>query len=174
MNRALGKRNFKPKNQQDQSNTQSKPCYFCGRRFTPEHKSKCQARGATCRNCGKKGHFAKCCNSNQVANVKQPDPDEEEDCNFIESDSEENYSILKISETSLETEIVKNLEVINSATGKTKCLRTTLKTRGSLFSATIDTGSPLSFVNKRTAETLLQKDPNAKIISLDKDQLSTT
>ena len=174
MNRAFGKGNFKPKNQQDQSNTQSKPCYFCGRRFTPEHKSKCQARGATCRNCGKKGLFAKCCNSNQVANVEQPDPDEEEDCNFIDSDSEENYSVLKISETSLQTETVKNLEVINSATGKTKCLRTTLKTRGSLFSATIDTGSPASFVNKRTAETLLQKDPNAKIISLDKNPLSTT
>ena len=30
MNRALGKGNFKPKNQQDQSNTQSKPCYFWG------------------------------------------------------------------------------------------------------------------------------------------------
>ena len=29
-------------------------------------------------------------------------------------------------------------------------------------------------VNKRTAETLLQKDPNAKIISLDKNPLSTT
>ena len=64
MNRALEKGNFKPKNQQDQSNTQSKPWYFCGRRFTPEQKSK--ARGATCRNCGKKGHFAKCCSSNQV------------------------------------------------------------------------------------------------------------
>ena len=44
MNRALGKGNFKPKNQQDQSNTQSKSCCFCERRFTPEHKAKCQAR----------------------------------------------------------------------------------------------------------------------------------
>ena len=175
MNRALRKGIFKPKNQQDQSNTQSKPCYSCGRRFTPEHKAKCQARGATCRNCGKKGHFAKCCNSTQVAILEQPEPGEEEDCNFIESsDSEENYSVLKISETSSQMETVKNLEVINSATGKTKCLRTTLKTRGSLFSATIDTGSPASFVNKHTAETLLANDPNAKIISLDKYPLSTT
>ena len=46
----------------------------------------------------KKGHFAKCCNSNQVANVEQPEPDEEEDCNFIVSDTEENYSVLKISD----------------------------------------------------------------------------
>ena len=109
-----------------------------------------------------------------MANDEQPDPEEEEDCNFIDSDSEENYSVLKISEAPLQTETVKNLEVINSAKGKTKCLRTTLKTRGSLFSATVDTGSPASFVNKRTAETLLQKDPNAKIISLDKNLLSTT
>ena len=122
MNRALGKRNLKPKNQQDQSNTQSKPCYFCGRRFTPEHKAICQARGATCRSCGKKGHFAKCCNSTQVANIEQPEPDEEKDCNFIDSDSEENYSVLKISEISLQTETIKNLEVKNSATRKTKFL----------------------------------------------------
>ena len=130
--------------------------------------------GATCRTCGKKGHFAKCCNSTQVDNVEQPEPDEEEHYNFIVSDSEKNYSVLKISETSSQKETVKNLEVINSATGKTKCLRTTLKTRGSLFSATIDLGSPASFVNKRIAETLLAKDPNAKIISLAKNPLSTT
>ena len=66
----------------------------------------------------KKGNFAKCCNSNQVANVEQPEPVEEEDCNFIESDSEENYAVLKFSETSLQTETVKDLEVIDSATGK--------------------------------------------------------
>ena len=67
-----------------------------------------------------KGHFAKCCNSTQVANVEQSEPDEEE-CNFINSNSEENYSVLKICESSIQTEMVKNLEVINSATGKTKC-----------------------------------------------------
>ena len=69
---------------------------------------------------------------------------------------------------------VKNLEIFISAYGKTKCLGTTLKTRGSLFSTTIDTGSPASFVNKRTAETLLPKDPNARIISLDKSPKNTT
>ena len=121
----------------------------------------------------KKGHFAKCCNSTQVANVEQPEPDEEE-CNFINSNSEENYSVLKICESSVQTEMVKNLEVINSATGKTKCPRTTLKTRGSLFSATIDTGSPTSFVNKCAAETLVAKDPNARIISLDRNPINTT
>ena len=122
----------------------------------------------------KKGTFCEMLQQFSNSNIEQPDPDKEEDCNFIDSDSEENYSVLKISETSLQTETVKNLEVINSATGKTKCLRTTLKTRGSLFSATVDTGSPASFISKRTAETLLQKDPNAKIISLDKNPLSTT
>ena len=59
MNRALGKGNFKSKYQQHQPNTQSKPCYFCGKRFTPEHKAKSQARGAICRSCGKKRTFRK-------------------------------------------------------------------------------------------------------------------
>ena len=126
------------------------------------------------RSCGTKGHFAKCSNSTQVANVEQPEPDEEEDCNFNGSDSEGNYSVLKRLETSLQMEMVKNLEAINSATRKTKCLRTTLKTRGSFFSATFDTGSPASFVNKRTAGTLLAKDPNTKTISLDNNPLTTT
>ena len=90
MNRALGKRNFISKAQQGQPNTQAKPCYFCRKKFTPDHKTKCQAMGAICRSCGKKGEFAKCCNSAQVANVEQLEPDEEER-NFIDSDSEENY-----------------------------------------------------------------------------------
>ena len=95
MTRALGKGNFISKARQDQRNTQWKRCYFCGKRFTPEHKAKCQARGAICRSCG-----------NKVANVEQPEPDEEE-CNFIDSENDENYSILKIFESSIETETVK-------------------------------------------------------------------
>ena len=43
-----------------------------------------------------------------------------------------------------------------------------------MFSATIDTGSPSSFVNKRAAEILLAKDPNARIISLDRNPINTT
>ena len=76
MNRALGKGNFKSKSQQDQPNTQSKPCCFRGKRFTPEHKAKCQDRGAICRCCGKKGHFAKGFNSPQIAITEQLEPDE--------------------------------------------------------------------------------------------------
>ena len=69
-------------------------------------------------------------------------------------------------------EAVKYFEVVDSTTGKTMCLRATLESRGSLFSATIDTGSPASFVNKRTAELLSAKNPNARILSLDKNPIS--
>ena len=87
----------------------------------------------------KKG--SKKCEGSQVAIVELPEQ-EEEDCNIVDTNSEENYSVLRITKASFQTESVRNLEVINSATGKTKCLRTTLKAKGSRFSATIDTGRP--------------------------------
>ena len=52
----------------------------------------------------KKGHFGK--NVVTARNVEQPEPDKKE-CNFINSDSEENYSVLNICESSIQTEIVK-------------------------------------------------------------------
>ena len=45
------------------NNEKSKSCYFCGNRFSANHKQSCPARNVTCKNCSKKGHFAKCCNS---------------------------------------------------------------------------------------------------------------
>ena len=65
----------------------AKLCYFCGKRFSSNHKQNCPARNVTCRNCFKKGHFAKCCNSENVANVEvESDETTKENCNFITSD----------------------------------------------------------------------------------------
>ena len=41
-------------------------CGNCGRKH-PADKSKCPAHGQTCRNCGKRGHFAKLCRSSRHA-----------------------------------------------------------------------------------------------------------
>ena len=60
-----------------------KLCYFCGNKFSANHKQSCPARNVTCRNCSKKGHFAKCCTSKTVTNVEvESDETTEENFNF--------------------------------------------------------------------------------------------
>ena len=94
----------------------AKLCYFCGNRFSANHKQSCPARNVTCRNCGKKGHFAKCCNSKNVANVEvESDETTEENCNFVTSDSESEFAVLAVDETRPMVESVKKLEVVNAA-----------------------------------------------------------
>ena len=103
-----------------------KPCCFCGKRLTRKQKAKCQARGTICKSCGKKGSFAKCCNSTQVANVEQRELDKE-DNNFLDAENDEIYLVLKTSKLSIQTKVFKSLDVSNSATDNTKFLRATLK-----------------------------------------------
>ena len=40
-----------------------------------------------------------------------------------------------------------------------------LRLYGKSFYATVDTGSPVSFLNKRTADVLLQQNPKSRFIS---------
>ena len=85
-------------NNSEGANERAKLCYFCGNRFSANHKQSCPARNVTCRNCSKKGHFAKCCNSKNVANVEvESDETVEENCNFITSDSESEFAVLSVS-----------------------------------------------------------------------------
>ena len=53
-------------------NAASSKCFFCG--FGRHHRSKCPARDAICRNCDKKGHFSKVCQSpkNKAAALHVP------------------------------------------------------------------------------------------------------
>ena len=39
----------------------TKKCFRCEAPFSPQHLKECKAMGITCIKCGKKGHFAKCC-----------------------------------------------------------------------------------------------------------------
>ena len=113
----------------------------------------------TCRNCSKKGHFAKCSNSKNVAKVEvESDETVEENCNFISSDSESEFAVLSVSaeEPSRPIASVKKLEVVKAATGKLRSIQITLRCGKTFFKATLDTGSPVSFVNKRTADYIVQ------------------
>ena len=58
----------------------------------------------------------------------------------------------------------KKLEVINAATGKLRCIQITLRCGKTFFKATVDTGSPASFVNKRT-DYIVKSVPSAKVLS---------
>ena len=120
----------------------------------------------TCRYCSKKGHFAKCCNSKNVANVEaESDETVEENCNFITSDSESEFAVLLVAaeEPSRPIASVKKLEVVNAATGKLRSIQITLRCEKTFFKATVDTGSPASFVNKKTADYIMKTVPSAKV-----------
>ena len=130
----------------------------------------------TCRNCSKKGHFAKCCNSKNVANVEaESDETVEENCNFITSDSESEFAVLSVAaeESSRPIASVKKLEVVNSATGKLRSIQITLRCEKTFFKATVDTGSPASFVNKKTAEYIVKTAPSAKVFGIQERPIDT-
>ena len=150
------------------TNEKAKLCYCCGYRFSAKHKQSCPARNVIYRNCSKKGHFAKCCNSKNVANVEaESDETVEENCNFITSDSESEFAVLSVAaeEPSRPIASVKKLEVVNAASGKLRSIQITLRCGKTFFKATVNTGSPASFVNKKTADYIVKTVPSAKVFS---------
>ena len=46
----------------------TKKCFRCEAPFSPQHLKECRAMGKTCMKCGKKGHFAKCCQTRGAGN----------------------------------------------------------------------------------------------------------
>ena len=46
----------------------TKTCSRCEAPFSPQHLKECKAIGITCMECGKKGHFAKCCQTKGAGN----------------------------------------------------------------------------------------------------------
>ena len=127
----------------------------------------------TCKKCNKKGHFARCCNSR--SNVRTVDGDSEitaeAECDFITSVSVPEYSVLNIKPSVVKTNqdhkpeyAVKKLEVIKFATGKTRCTEFTLRVDKTFFKATIETGSPASFINKKTADILMKSGAKVKLL----------
>ena len=47
----------------------TKKCFRCQAPFSPQHLKECKAMGIPCMNCGKKGHFAKCCQTRGAGNL---------------------------------------------------------------------------------------------------------
>ena len=47
----------------------TKKCFRCEAPFSLQHLKECKAIGITCMKCGKKGHFAKCCQTKGAGNL---------------------------------------------------------------------------------------------------------
>ena len=160
-------------NRPNQQQNQNKPCFFCGNPFSLEHRRPCPAREATCNACKKKGHFAQVCNTTKrrVNMVQNEEISSNQECNLIDvsGDSEPEYGVMSI-------EIVQNnnVELLKLAGGQPRSLSIQLRSGNSFFYATMDTGSPVSFLNKKTAEILMKRIPNVKIKDVGRYPLDVT
>ena len=145
-----------------QNNQTNKSCYFCGNPYSPDHRKSCPAREVTCNLCRKRGHFAKCCNSSKRrVNLVQENEDvagPSVECNFIDVDqnSEPEYGVLQLESAVM----INSIETLRSSGGQSGSLSIQLRSGYSFLYSTVDTGSPVSFLNKRTCDLHLQRNPS--------------
>ena len=85
-------------------------------------------------------------------------PSHSVDCNFIDVDfdSEPEYGVFQL-EGVLQ---INSIDVLKSAGGKPRSNCIQLRSGPTFVYSTIDTGSPVSFLNKRTFNLLLQRRPS--------------
>ena len=160
-----GKRNYtqnQNNRQTSQNNHTKKSCYFCGNPYSPEHRKLCPARDVTCNLCRKRGHCAKFCNSSKRrVNLVQENEEvagPSVDCSFIDvdQDSEPEYGVLQLESVVM----INSVETLKSSGGEPRSLSIQLRSGYSFFYSTVESGSPVSFLNKRTCELLLQRSPS--------------
>ena len=160
-------------NRLNQRQSQNKPCYFCGNPFSFKHRRSCPAREATCNACKKKGHFAMVCNTTRrrVNMVQHEEVFFGQECNLIDvnGDSEPEYGVM-----ALDVVQINNVEFLKAAGGQPRSLSFQLRSGNSFFYAMVDTGSPVSFLNKKTAEILMRRLPNVKFKDVGRYPLSVT
>ena len=163
----------KPNVSDKKGQSSSRSCYFCANTYSPDHRKNCPARDVECRTCKKKGHFAKVCNSRRTVNrVEEEEVQsnlETEIDNIVldqDDDSEPEYGVLSITQRRIRHTVqICSLELLKSNRGTPRNLSVMLRSYGKSFFATVDTVIPVSFLNKRTADVLLQQNPTSRFIS---------
>ena len=84
-----------------------------------------------------------------------------------DDDSEPEYGILSIQPRSKRSSVrICSLELLKSNRGTPRNLSLMLRSNAKSFYATVDTGSPVSFLNKRLADVLLRQNPKSRFISV--------
>ena len=174
----------------------SKTCTRCGRIFGEGHLKKCPAMGKTCKNCSKPNHFAKMCKSQQVNEIAEKSSSSDEECNLIQSfESCEEFEIMSVESelSSLEKidEYIKQQSNKNKETEKyrkdvqkvdirrntrskqIRSLKALVRIDHQIINMTIDTGSPVSFLNWATAKTILESSKKTKFIPRENLNLTT-
>ena len=161
-------------NRPNQRQNQNKPCYFCGNPFSLEHHRSCPASEATYNACKKKGHFAKVCNTTRrrVNMVQNEEMSTDQECNLIDvnGDTESEYGVMAIDVVQ-----INNVELLKTAGGQPRrSLSIQLRSSNSFFYSTVYTGSPVSFLNKKTADILMKRIPNIKFKDIARHLLDVT
>ena len=120
-----------------------------------------------------KGHFAKVCSSRRRVNHVEEEELQsnlETEIDHIvldqEDDSEPEYGVLSITPRRIRHTVQNcSLKLLKSNRSTPRNLSVMLRSYGKSFYAAVDTGSPVSFLNKRTADVLLRQNPKSRFIS---------
>ena len=93
------------------------------------------------------------------------------DCNFIDADydSEPEYGLLQL----VSAVRIDSIELLKSNKGKPRSLCIQLRTGQSFFYSTVDTGSPVSFLEKRTCDLILQRNPSIQFRDITRYPIDT-
>ena len=170
-----GSQNANGQQYQQQWNTNSKQCFKCGNQYGPNHLHSCPAKDKICSKCAKRGHFAKVCRSTNFNYLGKTNEEQQEEPeiastgtdtdpvayaefttnNSWENDQIEDFSVKAISE-SFEIKDTKTLSEDNLNGNIVK-----LRTNTTELFAIADSGSPISFINEKTAQRLQQNNQSA-------------
>ena len=84
-----------------------------------------------------------------------------------DDDSEAEYEILSVQPQRQRPSVqICSLELLKSNLGRPRNLSVMIRSNAKSFYATVDTGSPVSFLNKRTADVLLRQNPKSRFIGV--------
>ena len=145
-------------------------------KYSQNHLQTCPAKDKICAKCAKPGHFAKVCRSTQVNYLEdtQVDQQEELDTESLETENDpvvfaefssslgwddyqiDNFSVMAIAE-SFE---IKNTRLLVEDDLNGHIVK--LKTNSEQLFAIDDSGSPMSFLNEKTARCIQQHDTDVQ------------